>query len=91
MGHLHFLLDEMGLDEMGLDEMGWHRWMGRVSYMKLKLEINQGILWKWFLPYLQYTWLVMVFKQSYNPWSTAINSHVTHSTYAFPFISIKVL
>ena len=21
MGHLHFLLDEMGLDEMGLDEM----------------------------------------------------------------------
>ena len=22
MGHLHLLLDEMGLDEMGLDEMG---------------------------------------------------------------------
>jgi len=22
LGHLHFLLDEMGLDEMGLDEMG---------------------------------------------------------------------
>ena len=30
-------------------------WMGRVSYMKLKLGINQGILWKWFLSYLQYT------------------------------------
>jgi len=25
MGHLHLLLDEMGLDKMGLDEMGWHR------------------------------------------------------------------
>ena len=25
MGHLHFLLDEMGLDKMGLDEMGWHQ------------------------------------------------------------------
>ena len=24
MGHLHTLLDEMGLDEMGLDEMAWH-------------------------------------------------------------------
>ena len=22
MGHLHLLLDEMGLDKMGLDEMG---------------------------------------------------------------------
>ena len=22
MGHVHFLLDEMGLDKMGLDEMG---------------------------------------------------------------------
>ena len=25
MGHLHLLLDEMGLDEMGLDEMGINR------------------------------------------------------------------
>ena len=25
MGHVHFLLDEMGLDKIGLDEMGWHR------------------------------------------------------------------
>ena len=25
MGHLHLLLDDMGLDEMGLDEMGINR------------------------------------------------------------------
>ena len=25
MGHLHFLLDEMGLDKMVLDEMGCHQ------------------------------------------------------------------
>ena len=25
MGHVHILLDEMGLDEMGLDEMGINR------------------------------------------------------------------
>ena len=27
MGHLHFLLEEMGLDEMGLDEMALNREM----------------------------------------------------------------
>ena len=25
MGHVHFLLDKMGLDEMGLDEMALNR------------------------------------------------------------------
>ena len=33
MGHVHFLLDEMGLDEIGLDEMGWHRWTKTGEYV----------------------------------------------------------
>ena len=28
MGHLHLLLDKMGLDEMGLDEMGINLLLG---------------------------------------------------------------
>ena len=36
MGHVHILLDEMGLDDMGLDEMARHQ----TAYMYLYLYVQ---------------------------------------------------
>jgi len=39
MGHLHLLLDEMGLDKMGLDEMGINLWIIRPNN---NITVKQG-------------------------------------------------
>ena len=41
MGHLHLLLDEMGLDEMGLDEMGLDKMEMGINRMR-SIPISRG-------------------------------------------------
>ena len=45
MGHLHLLLDEMGLDKMGVDEMGInakHDLGGDVTGQQMKISTANG-------------------------------------------------
>ena len=43
MGHVHILLDEMGLDEMGLDDMGLDEMARHQLMMERSIKIRGGL------------------------------------------------